>query len=106
MAAEKRVSPSVETRDVEIEGEIGTLDSVTGGPLVGALPEVEVDALQETSSAPQGVPMVEIRVNEPIEEMTMVAGGRTEHYTFEAGNRYRVPIYIAQELDAIGKLWH
>ena len=50
--------------------------------------------------------MAVIRVNTDIEEMTYVAGGRRESYTFVVGNRYRVPVYIAQELENTGKLWH
>ena len=105
MPAEKRVNPSQESRDVEVEGGIATLDSVNGGPQVG-LPEVEVDAVVETARPQQGTPLVEIRVNESIEDMSFVASGRVERYTFEVGNRYRVPVHIAHELEAVGKLWH
>lgn len=100
MPAQKRVNPSNDIRNEEIEGGIATLSSVLEGA-----PEVEVDAVQE-SPQPEGVPMVIIRVNENIEDMSYVAGGRKERYTFEAGNRYRVPVYIANELEGLGKIWH
>ena len=112
MPEEKRVNPQVEVRDVETEGEIGTLSGIaTGpqgpqGPQGPLLPEVEVDQIVESPRLPQGVPMVTIRVNEDVEEMSYVAGGRVERYTFEAGVRYNVPIYIAAELEGIGRIWH
>ena len=101
MAVEKRVSPSNEVRNEEVEGGVTVMSDLLGG----GLPEVEVDSISE-SPANQGVPTTVIRVNEAIEDMSHVAGGRIERYTFEAGNRYRVPVYIAQELEALGKLWH
>jgi len=73
--------------------------------LMGGIPEIEVDAIQGNPQ-PQGVPLVVIRVNEAIEEMSYVAGGRRERYSFEAGNQYRVPVYIADELEGLGKIWH
>ena len=103
MPPEKRVNPQVEERDEEVEGVVSTLADVGGG---GPLPEVEVDKVFDTPPPPDGVPMVVIRVNEDVEEMSYVAGGRVERYTFETGMRYRVPIYIAAELEAIGKVWH
>lgn len=103
---EKRVNPQQETRNVETDGEIGTLGAVLTGPV---LPEVEVDKL--TDLEPKGVNpeprrMVQIRVNEDIENMSYVAANQIERYTFEAGHRYNVPIEIAQELESLGKIWH
>jgi hypothetical protein len=72
--------------------------------LGGSIPEIEVDPVQSRRLA--GVQTVIIRVNQDVEDMSYVAGGRTERYTFETGNRYRVPVYIARELDALGKIWH
>lgn len=98
---QKRVSPSVDARD-EDEGSITTMTDVDG-----SLPEVVVGEVQDTQpQRPNGPPMAVIRVNTDIEEMTYVAGGRRESYTFVVGNRYRVPVYIAQELENTGKLWH
>lgn len=102
MPAPKTVKPQNDERNEELEGGIGTLSNVMAEPL---LPEVEVDSIKEDTQT-QGVPTVVIRVNENVEEMSYVAGGRKERYTFEAGNRYRVPVYIANELEAIGKVWH
>jgi hypothetical protein len=99
------VNPQVEVR-YEEEGEVATMKDVVTGPR-GPLPEVEVDQINEPSrTQPQGVPMVVIRVNEDVEDMSYVAGNKVEHYTFEAGVRYRVPIWIAYELENIGKIWH
>lgn len=104
MPAPKRVNPQNEERNEDIEGGVATLSSVTANPVI---PEVEVDPI--VAEAPQqhsGVPTVVIRVNDNVEEMSYIADGRKERYTFEAGNRYRVPIYIAAELEGLGKIWH
>lgn len=100
MPAEKRVSPQSKARNEEVEGGVTVMSDLLGG-----VPEVEVDHVQETTK-PQGVRMVELRINDNIENMSYVAGGRVERYTFEAGNRYRVPVYIALELERLGKVWH
>lgn len=97
--AEKRVSPSVEVRD-ESEGTITKMADLT------APQEVVVDEIVQPVRAATTTPMVVIRVNDNIENMSHVAGGRRESYTFETGHRYRVPVYIAQELEASGRLWH
>lgn len=104
MPAEKRVNPQSEARNVEAEGEVTTLDDLSGG--APAIQEVEVDPITPVAPQPQGVPMTIIRVNEDIEEMTWSANNRMESYSFQAGNRYKVPVYIAHELEAVGKLWH
>ena len=100
MPAQKRVNPSNETRNEEVEGGVTTMNDLMGG-----IPEVEVDAVQE-SPHHQGVPTVVVRVNDNIEDMSYVAEGRKERYTFETGNQYRVPVYIANELEGLGKIWH
>lgn len=100
MPAQKRVNPSNETRDEQLEGGVTTMNDLMGG-----VPEIEVDVIQDNPQ-PQGVPTVVIRVNENIEDMSHIAGGRRERYTFEAGNQYRVPVYIANELEVLGKIWH
>lgn len=101
MPAPKRVNPQNEERDETVEGGIGTLSNV----LSEEIPEVEVDRVAEAPKR-TGVPTVVIRVNDNIEDMSYVANGRAERYTFEVGNRYRVPVYIAAELEALGKVWH
>lgn len=106
MPAPKKVNPSQATRDVETDGEIATLNSVSA-PQGPVLPEVEVDRVEDlTPPTPTGDRMVVIRVNQDIEDMSYVASGRVERYTFEAGNRYRVPVHVARELEALGKIWH
>lgn len=104
MPTEERVNPQVASRDVEVDGGVTTMADLSMAP---KLPEVEVDQITERKPAQhKGVPMVVIRVNEDIEEMSWVAAGRSERYNFQAGHRYRVPVYIAQELENLGKLWH
>jgi hypothetical protein len=98
--AQKRVNPSNDTRDEQLEGGVTVMNDLMGG-----IPEVEVDAVRENSHT-LGVPTVVIRVNDNIEDMSYVAGGRRERYTFETGNQYRVPVYIANELESLGKIWH
>lgn len=101
-APAKRVSPQNAARDTDAEGGVTVMSDLMGGQL----PEVEVDAIAEAPKPSGGVPMVVVRLNDSIEDMSYVASGRKERYTFEAGNRYRVPVYIAQELEAMGKIWH
>jgi len=103
--AEKRVNPQVEERD-ESEGEVGLLSDFDANKVKPAYEEIEVDPVQEVSKGPGGVPHVVVRVNSSIEEMSMVGGGKAERYTFEEGHQYRVPWYIAQELERTGKVWH
>lgn len=100
--AEKRVNPQVDGRDEDQDGSVTVMADVAGG----RLPEVEVDRVMMNPVPVGGGDMVVIRVSENVEDMSWVAGNRTERYTFEAGTRYRVPIYIAQELEALGKIWH
>jgi hypothetical protein len=38
--------------------------------------------------------------------MSYVAAGKVESYNFKAGHEYRVPWYIAQELENNGRIWH
>lgn len=71
--------------------------------------EIEIDGVTPQVPRPQGPepqPTVIIRVNQDIEQMTWAAGGRIEEYNFTDGHRYQVPVYIAQELENLGKLWH
>lgn len=71
-----------------------------------ARPEIEIDTVTRQAPRQTAPRMVTIRVNTDIEEMTYIQGGRSEKYSFETGRRYQVPIYIAQELEALGKIWH
>lgn len=101
------MASKVKVAEVQDEGEevdtdrIGTLNSVLSEP------EVVVGEPEETVVPQQNGPtMYVVRINEDIEEMSYVADGRRESYTFEAGHQYRVPWYIAQELERNGKIWH
>jgi hypothetical protein len=105
MAEEKRVNPQVDGRDEEALGEIGTLGSVLGGPVNVDVTEIEVDPLVETRNE-KGERMIEVRVNRPLEEMSVVGGGKRSLYTFEEERRYSVPVSVARELEAIGALYH
>ena len=50
--------------------------------------------------------MIKVRVNEDVEDMSYVGGGRRENYSFKAGHEYMVPWYIANELERNGRVWH
>lgn len=100
--AQKTVSAQQDERTPD-QGEIGTLNSVlSGGP---QLPEIEVDAVVEPESAPEDDTVI-IRVNEDVEDMTIHAGGQMYSFSFEVGHRYRVPVQVARELEAVGRIWH
>jgi len=94
----KTVSPQVEITD-EDKDRIGTLDSIM------AEPEIEVGAVEDTP-VHRGTKTVVVRLNDNIEDMSLVSGGRKSNYTFEAGHQYRVPVEVALELERIGKVWH
>lgn len=90
----------------DIEGadldRIGTLNSVLSDK------EVTIGAPEEVVpvSYAKRNPMVVVRVNENVEDMSYVGGGKRQSYTFEAGHEYRVPVTIAQELERTGRIWH
>jgi len=110
-AASRKIEPNTANPNVEATPEdaerIGTLRTLTGEIQV-APQEVVVGAPEETLPEyhQRQRRMVTIRVNENVEEMSYVGGGRREQYTFEAGHQYRVPVEIASELERIGKVWH
>ncbi len=56
---------------------------------------VEVDSLAE--------PLVIIRVNTDLEQMTF---GQGNHFSFEAGKQYRVTRSLANHLEEKGYVWH
>ena len=66
--------------------------------------EIEVDPIQEPPPLPDENGMVEIRMAVTIEEFTY--GNPHMFYRLEEGKRYRVPLYIAQYLSGLGKLYH
>ena len=43
-------------------------------------------------------------MNTTLEDFTY--GNPYHHYKLEMGKRYRVPVHIAQYLDALGYVWH
>jgi len=100
---------TVETFDVqdaptaEDAQRIGTLSSVLGGSgeiVVGAPEDVVPDALKGDLNT------VTIRVNETIEDMSIVAGGRRFSARFDTDRYYKVPVDVAIELERIGKVFH
>ena len=102
MAEAKTVNPQVDATPEDAE-RIGTLGAVLGNDL----PEVVVGPVDLGVDTTQtGEPIATIRVNENIDEMSMVAGGVRQQYKFEVGHQYRVPYSVADELDRIGKLYH
>ena len=105
MPEEIRVNPQEEERDEAVQGGLGTLGSVLGGPVNVDVEEIEVDPVTTTREV-AGVQQAEVRVNRPIEEMSFVEGGRRALYTFEEGHKYSVPVPVARELEAIGALYH
>ena len=65
--------------------------------------EIEVDPIQELPPQIDEDGMVEIRMAVTIEEFTY--GNPNIFYKLEEGKRYRVPLYIAQYLSSLGKLY-
>lgn len=65
--------------------------------------EIEVDPIVDTPQAPDSDGMVEIRMAETIEEFTY--GNPHIFFKLEQGKRYRVPLYIAQYLASMGKVY-
>lgn len=91
----------------EDENRIGTLSNVLKeAEITVGEPEDVVPQHMHTQWQDNGPRMVVIRVNESIEDMSVVAGGKRSSYTFEAGHQYRVPVDIAIELERLGKVWH
>jgi len=108
MAATQRVKVQEEATPAEVADRIGTLNNVMGGG-----DQVIVDGVQDpraegsvAKTGPQPPRMVEIRVTEDIEEMSYISGGVRGRFTFKQGNRYRVPLEVALELETLGKVWH
>jgi hypothetical protein len=66
--------------------------------------EIEVDPIQEVPQPPDEQGFVIIRMAETIEEFTY--GNPHMSYHLKQGHRYRVPVHIAQYLDALGYLYH
>jgi hypothetical protein len=97
VAAPQEVNPQQDERS-EDQGVMTSYQDLVSPP------QVTVDSV--TPQGPQAPDMAVIRVNDNIEEMTYSADGHTEKYEFLVDHRYRVPTYIAQELENVGKLYH
>jgi hypothetical protein len=107
MAATQRVKVQEDATPEEVADRIGTLNQVMGGD------QVIVDGVQDPATdgvpirtGPQPLRTVEIRVSEDIEEMSYISKDIRGRFTFKAGNRDRVPVEIAVELENLGKVWH
>lgn len=100
----KSVNPQEEIQEGD-EDRIGTLKNVLqqGEMTVGEPEDVVPPQMRQKQGNDR---MVVVRINESIEDMSYVAGGRRQSYTFEQGKQYRVPIEIARELERNGKVWH
>lgn len=98
------VNPQVEATPEDAE-RIGTLGAILSqpDPAPAPLPEVEVGPVDVAPRVPQ---TMVIRVNENVDEMSIVAGGRRQQYKFEVGHQYRVPVEVAMELERSGRLYH
>lgn len=66
--------------------------------------EIEVERVQVTPQVADDDGYVQIRMAETVEEFTY--GNPHAHYHLEEGRIYRVPLYIGQYLDSLGKVYH
>lgn len=105
------MAQKIETADPQVEREEGDEDRI--GTLSNVLQQAEMTVGEPEDIVPEqikrqqnGPRMIVIRVNENIEDMSYVAGGVRQNYTFEQGKQYRVPVEIAVELERNGKVWH
>lgn len=98
--AEVEVVSAQEDPTEEDSERIGTLSNVMKEP------EVVIGQPETVPVRRSGRRMVKVRLNESIEEMSVVAGGKREVFSFEAGHEYTVPVDIAIELERLGKVWH
>ena len=66
--------------------------------------EIEVEPVKAPPPVPDNEGYVVIRMAETIEEFTY--GNQRSPVELERGKMYRVPVYIAQYLNSLGKLLH
>jgi hypothetical protein len=66
--------------------------------------EIEVESIQEAPPQVDDSGFVVIRMSQTIEEFTY--GNPHMMYRLEEGKRYRVPVHIAQYLNALGYVYH
>lgn len=100
------MAQKTETVDPNVPDSAGTGKVTTAADLGFNVPQVIVDEVVETAKAGPDRRTVVIRVNETVDQMSIVDKFGRREYTFEAGHRYRVPLDVAMELEAIGKIWH
>ena len=95
----------------------GTLEDVTPAPVVvpdddadepeldpsSDLNDASKDAIAATEVVLASEKSITIRVNTEIKDMTYGAG---TYYTFLIGPKYKVPVALANYLDALGYVWH
>lgn len=77
-----------------------TVDLTKGGPII--LDGDDVQTLQSDDELDEAQHRT-IRVNQDIEQMTIGAG---TSYDFVTGQKYRVPVHIANHLEEKGLVWH
>ena len=100
------MAQKTETVDPNVPADETSRRVTTAADLGFDVPQVVVDDVVETANAGPDQRTVIIRVNENIDQMSVVDKFGRREYTFEAGHRYRVPLDVAMELEAIGKIWH
>ena len=115
MTVEGRQS-AVKTNDTEVIG----MGPETPFDVPGSTPEFEVERrIVDTENAvvqgmiaekrpvtqviDQGQQMVEFRVNETLEDVTIGVGNT---FTFEEGRKYRAPAFVRDHLEEKGFIWH
>lgn len=59
--------------------------------------------LDQDDIAVREAPTRTIRVNDDLDQVTIGAGN---HYSFRAGEKYRVPAHVAAHLEEKGYVWH
>jgi hypothetical protein len=108
MAGTQRVKVQEDATPEEVADRISTLDNVMGGGEQVIVDGVQNPAVEGTAvrTGQKRQRMVEIRVSEDIEEMSYLSRDIRGRFTFKAGNRYRVPLEVALELENLGKVWH
>ena len=78
----------------------GTVDLTGGSPIILDGDDVQtLGGEQELNEATFRT----VRVNQDVEQMTVGAGNT---YDFVVGQKYRVPVHIAEHLEEKGLVWH
>lgn len=101
---QQTVNPQVEPTPEDAE-RIGTLDGVF------KMPEVIVGAVEDLTPPPaqsqdREMEPVIIRLNDNLDDMSIISKYGNFRYSFKAGHQYKVPRFVARELERVGKVWH